>query len=112
MTFAGLSMFDFDLVETGRPKRFSIRGSEVFSDLVAGVLSATTKEKIGTVSEVLRSKSGNIEFLAIDLGFKQVLLSNNRFWISQQENCIYASGLSREQAISLPEFKKQTQSMD
>lgn len=108
MTFAGLSMFDFGLVGSGKPQRFSIKGSEVFSDLVAGVLSATTREKIGTVSEVIRDKSGNIEFLAIDLGFKQVLLSNRRFWISQQERCVYAAGLSREQAISLPEFRKKS----
>lgn len=106
MTFAGLSMFDFDLTGTGKPKRFAIKGADVFSDLVAGVLSATTKEKIGTVSEVLRNKSGNIEFLAVDLGFKQVLLSNHRFWISQPESRVYAAGLSREQAMSLPEFKQ------
>lgn len=106
MTFAGLSMFDLNLIGTGKPQRFSIKGAEVFSDLVAGVLSATTKEKIGTVSEVVRNRSGNIEFLAVDLGFKQVLLSNHRFWICQKESRVYAAGLSREQAMSLPEFKK------
>lgn len=106
MTFAGLSMFDYNWVETGKSRRFSIKGADVFSDLIAGVLSASTKEKIGTVSEVLRNKSGKIEFLAIDLGFKQVLLSHSRFWISQQENRIYAAGLSREQMMSLPEFKR------
>jgi len=105
MTFAGLTMFDFQYVRTGGSKHFSIRGAEVFSDLVAGVLSATTKEKIGTVSEVLRNKAGKIEALVVNLGFKQVLLPYNRFWIAQEENRIYAAGLSREQATKLPEFK-------
>lgn len=105
MTFAGLTMFDFGLVGTGKPERFSIKGAGVFSDLIAGVLSATTKEKIGTVSEVLKNKTGVIEALVIDLGFKRILLPSNRFWIAKDEQRIYAAGLSREQAMMLPEFK-------
>lgn len=105
MTFAGLTMFDSQYAKTGGSKRFPIRGAEVFSDLVAGVLSATTKEKIGTVSEVLRDRAGKIEALVINLGFKQVVLPSNRFWIAQQENRIYAAGLSREQVFGLPEFR-------
>lgn len=105
MAFAGSMAFGFDLTDTGKPKRFSIKGADVFSDLVAGVLSATTKEKIGTVSEVLQDNTGRIEALVVNLGFKRVVLPSNRFWIARQENRIYAAGLSREQAILLPEFK-------
>ena len=105
MTFAGLMTFDFDLANTGKPRQFCIKGADVFSDLIAGVLSATTKEKIGTVSEVLRDKTGRIEALVVNLGLKRVILPSNRFWIANQENRIYAAGLSREQANFLPEFR-------
>lgn len=105
MTFADLMTFDSQYVKTGGSKHFSLRGAEVFSDLVAGVLSATTKEKIGTVSEVLRDRTGKVEALVVNLGFKRVVLPYNRFWIAQKENRIYAAGLSREQVTKLPEFK-------
>ncbi|NJO41833.1 MAG: hypothetical protein HC769_04210 [Cyanobacteria bacterium CRU_2_1] len=105
MTFASISLFDFDVSQVRHYKRFNIRGAEVFSDLIAGVFSATTKEKIGIVSNVLRDKTGRIENLVVDLGARKVLLSANRFWFNRHEGRVYAAGLTRTQVENLPEVR-------
>lgn len=73
-----------------------------------GVYTEGNDEKIGTVGEVLVDEEGHFRYLVIDLGFwifgKKVLLPIGRSRIDYNADRVYAIGLTREQAESLPEF--------
>jgi PRC-barrel domain len=101
-------MNEFDSTNQAGLEEYNVYGFGVFSDLVAGVMSDTTEEKIGTVSDVLVDEAGQLQYLVIDLGLpvvgKQVLLGGDRVRVDQKHNRVYATGITREQAVSLPEY--------
>jgi len=76
------------------------------------VYAKTTNEKLGTVSDVLVDEQGQFRYLVIDIGSwisgKKVLLPIGRSQIDQKANRVYAVGLTRAQAESLPEFNDRT----
>jgi PRC-barrel domain len=101
-------MNEFDSTHQAGLEQYNVYGFGVFSDLVAGVMSDTTEEKIGTVSDVLVDEAGQLQYLVIDLGLpvvgRQVLLASDRVRVDQKHNRVYATGITREQAASLPEY--------
>ena len=101
-------MNDFDSSHQAAFEQYNVQGFGVFSDLVAGVMSDTTEEKIGTVSDVLVDEAGQLQYIVIDLGLpvvgRQVLLAGDRARVDLKHNRVYATGLTREQATSLPEY--------
>jgi hypothetical protein len=83
-----------------------LRGMELFSDLTAGMVVDKTREKIGAISEILVDDAGQLQYVVVDLGGfgsgRQVLLPMERVYLSNDDNCVYASGMTREQAEQLP----------
>ncbi|MCL1469937.1 DUF2382 domain-containing protein [Argonema antarcticum] len=78
-----------------------IKGTDVYAD--------GTDDKIGTVTDVLVDEdSGRFRYFVIDSGFwvfgKKVLLPVGRSRIDENEERIYATGLTKEQVENLPEF--------
>ncbi|HEY9658228.1 MAG TPA: PRC-barrel domain-containing protein [Allocoleopsis sp.] len=89
--------------------RKSLIGFGVFSDLVAGVLSDTTHERIGTVREILTDATGRVQYFVVELGCfpyysRLVLLPSDRAYIHLDSDRVYAAGISKEQAERLPPF--------
>jgi uncharacterized protein (TIGR02271 family) len=78
------------------------------SDLKGMGVYTQADEKIGTVHDILVDEDGQFRYLVVDLGFwifgKQVLLPVGRSQIDQGSDRVYAIGMTREQAESLPEF--------
>jgi len=73
------------------------------------VYSDTTGEKIGIVKDSLvDEREGRFRYLVVDIGFwifgKTVLLPIGLCRISSPEERVYAKGLTKEQAKTLPEF--------
>jgi hypothetical protein len=101
-------MNEFDPSYRAEFEQYNVYGFAVFSDLVAGVMSDITEEKLGTVSDVLVNETGQLQYLVVDLGLpslsRQVLLPNDRIRIDQKHNRVYATGLSKEQVQNLPEY--------
>ncbi|MCG6136107.1 MAG: DUF2382 domain-containing protein [Nostoc sp. LLA-1] len=79
---------------------YEIRDFDVYSDI--------SNEKVGTVKDILVDDAGRFRYLLVDTGFwifgKQVLLPVGRSRISYGDRTVYATGLSREQVESLPDF--------
>jgi len=78
-----------------------IKGADVYAD--------GTDDKIGTVTDVLvDDNSGRFRYFVIDSGFwvfgKKVLLPVGRSRIDENEERIYAVGLTKEQVENLPGF--------
>lgn len=110
MALMTLEQFDFS---NHQPiDHYQIKGFEVHSDLVAGMLTNKTKEKIGVVTDILIDDAGQIQYIAVDLATrgsgKTVLLPIDRVRIDQDKQQVYASGMTREQAEFLPVFDPQT----
>lgn len=88
-----------------------IRGFSVHSDLIAGVLTNKTEEKIGTVANALLDDTGHIQYIVIDLGVnpsgRQVLLPADRVRTDYDQQRVYAGGMTKDQAEFLPEFNVQ-----
>lgn len=67
-----------------------------------------TNDKIGSVYDVLVDETGRFRYLVIDTGFwifgKKVLLPVGRASVDYAQERVYASGLTKEQAESLPEY--------
>ncbi len=78
------------------------------SDLKGMGVYTQADEKIGTIHDILVDEDGQFRYLVVDLGFwifgKQVLLPVGRSQIDQGSDRVYAIGMTREQAESLPEF--------
>jgi uncharacterized protein (TIGR02271 family) len=78
------------------------------SDLKGMGVYTQADEKIGTINDILVDEDGQFRYLVVDLGFwifgKQVLLPVGRSQIDQGSDRVYAIGMTREQAESLPEF--------
>jgi len=78
-----------------------IKGFSVYSE---------NDEKIGSVSDILVDEEGRFRYFIVDLGFwifgKKVLLPMGRTRIDYNAERIYATGLTREQAESLPEYNE------
>lgn len=72
------------------------------------VYSDINHEKVGTVKDILVDESGRFRYLIVDTGFwifgKQVLLPIGRSRMSYTDRRVYATGLTREQVESLPDF--------
>ena len=67
-----------------------------------------TNDKIGSVHDIIVDESGRFRYLVIDTGFwifgKKVLLPVGRASIDYSQERVYAKGLTKEQAESLPEY--------
>ncbi|MGK7937965.1 MAG: DUF2382 domain-containing protein [Xenococcaceae cyanobacterium] len=65
-------------------------------------------DKIGSVYDIIVDETGRFRYLVIDTGFwifgKKVLLPVGRASIDYNDNRVYASGLTKEQAENLPEY--------
>lgn len=89
-------------------KGYRIEGFDVHSDLIAGVLSSKTEERIGTVADALIDNTGKVQYIVIDLGVnrsgRQVLLPADRARIDYDHQRVYAGGMTKAQAEFLPEF--------
>jgi uncharacterized protein (TIGR02271 family) len=72
------------------------------------VYSTIDNEKIGSVKNILIDDSGRFRYLVVDTGFwifgKQILLPMGRSRIDRSDRRVYAVGLTKQQAESLPEF--------
>lgn len=77
-----------------------IKGYSVYSD---------REEKIGDVHDILLDESGRFRYLVIDTGFwlfgKQVLLPVGRARMDYGRNRVYVTGMTKEQAENLPEYR-------
>lgn len=86
----------------------SVIGFEVVSDLVAGVFSDTTRERIGIVSDVLTDRFGTPSYYVVDLEVPsyrwQVLLTARRAYADYDNDRVYAAGMTRAEAEQLPQF--------
>jgi hypothetical protein len=109
-----MTIDEYSLHSQNQRSDYRIRGFAVHSDLVAGMLSSTTEEKLGTVADALLDDMGHIQYVIIDLGAspsgRQVSLPAERARIDQKSEIVYASGLTREQAEQLPAFNSETRS--
>jgi len=67
-----------------------------------------TNDKIGSVYDIIVDETGRFRYLVIDTGFwifgKKVLLPVGKASIDYSQSRIYAKGLTKEQAESLPEY--------
>lgn len=67
-----------------------------------------TNDKIGSVHDIIVDENGKFRYLVIDTGFwifgKKVLLPVGRANVDYNEHRVYANGLTKEQAESLPEY--------
>jgi uncharacterized protein (TIGR02271 family) len=81
-----------------------IQGFDVYSD--------ATNDKVGSVTDVLVDDDGHFRYLVVDLGFwifgKKVLLPVGRSRIDYNARRVYAIGMTRQQAESLPEYNENT----
>lgn len=73
------------------------------------VYAGATQEKIGIVNDILvDEKAGRLRYLIIDVGFwifgKKILLPVGLARTDFTNQCIYAQGLTKEQAKNLPEL--------
>ncbi|HYW21041.1 MAG TPA: DUF2382 domain-containing protein [Nodularia sp. (in: cyanobacteria)] len=79
---------------------YEIKDFDVYSDI--------NNEKVGTVKDILVDETGRFRYLVVDTGFwifgKQVLLPVGRSRISYADQRVYATGLTKEQVQSLPDF--------
>lgn len=68
----------------------------------------STDDKVGTVVDILVDEAGNFRYLLVDLGFwifgKKVLLPIGRSRVDYDSDRVYAVGMTRQQAESLPEY--------
>jgi uncharacterized protein (TIGR02271 family) len=98
-------------------KDFDQNYSETFGgdDIIGmNVYTDSTEEKIGTVSDVLVDEGGHFRYLIVDLGFwifgKKLLLPVGVSRIDYNRHCVYARGMTKEQAENLPEFNENVNS--
>lgn len=67
-----------------------------------------TNDKIGSVYDIILDETGRFRYLVIDTGFwifgKKVLLPVGKASIDYSQSRIYAKGLTKDQAESLPEY--------
>ncbi|MBW4556001.1 MAG: DUF2382 domain-containing protein [Trichormus sp. ATA11-4-KO1] len=79
---------------------YEIRNFDVYSDI--------DNDKVGTVKHILVDDSVRFRYLVVDTGFwifgKQVLLPIGRSRINYADRRVYATGFTREQVESLPDF--------
>ncbi|WP_066375523.1 MULTISPECIES: DUF2382 domain-containing protein [unclassified Anabaena] len=79
---------------------YDITNFDVYSDV--------DDDKVGTVKHILVDDAGHFRYLVVDTGFwifgKQVLLPIGRSRINYSDRRVYATGLTREQVESLPDF--------
>lgn len=107
--FINPSINDWHVGYGRSPRHQSVIGWGVFSDLIAGVFSSTTKEKIGKISDVLTDRTGAVRYFVVELGdlpyySRKVLLPGERAYINSVENRVYAAGLSKQQVEQFPPF--------
>ncbi len=107
-----MTIDQFDSSSNYQTNSYRAKGFEVHSDLIAGMLTNKTEEKIGSVADVLVDDAGQIQYIVVDLGAsgsgKTVLLPADRVRIDQDKQRVYAGGMTREQAEFLPTFDPQT----
>ncbi len=98
-TMALLKLEDFDPNYRDTFEGGDIKGLSVYAE---------GDEKIGTVSDVLVDEQGKFRYFVIDLGFwifgKKVLLPVGRTRIDHNADRVYAIGMTKKQAETLPEF--------
>ncbi len=106
-----MALMTFDEYNTKFPEQatsYQVKGFSVHSDLVAGMLTNKTEEKLGTVADVLLNPTGQIEYIVVSLDDlalgRQVLLGADRARIDHDHQVVYAGAMSRDEAKALPEF--------
>lgn len=103
-----VTLDEFNSKSPNRMDAAHIKGFNVHSDLIAGTLTNKTEEKIGTVSNVLVNEVGQVQYIVIDLGNspsgREVMLPAERARVDAQNQCVYASALTKEDAEQLPVF--------
>jgi uncharacterized protein (TIGR02271 family) len=76
-----------------------IKGDAVYSD---------TDERIGTIYDILVDGGGSFRYFVVNTGFlgigKKLLMPVGRTRIDAEHNRVYASGFTKQQAESLPEY--------
>lgn len=96
----------------GQPSSHRILGFDVHSDLIAGMLSSKTEERIGAVAQGLVDEAGQIQYIVIELGAngsgRQVLLPADQIRVDYDRRRVYAASMTREQAEFLPEYDPRT----
>lgn len=107
-------MVSVQLIDFGSKKRqqfhgYDLRGAEITSDLVAGMMSHTTHERIGRVQDVLCSHDGRPQFVVVDLDLagwgRSVLVPARRVYVHPHSGKLFAAGLSRAQVERMPEYR-------
>jgi uncharacterized protein (TIGR02271 family) len=78
------------------------------NDIKSFAVYDQTDDKIGSVYDIIVDETGKFRYLVIDTGFwifgKKVLLPVGKASIDYAQERIYAQGLTKEQAESLPEY--------
>jgi uncharacterized protein (TIGR02271 family) len=97
---------DFDINYRKNLGGNDIIGMNVYTD--------SMEEKIGSVGDILVDEEGHFIYLVIDLGFwifgKKVLLPVGVSRIDYNRDCVYARGMTKEQAENLPEYSENNNS--
>lgn len=103
-----MTIDEYDVSSPGQTASYQIKGFSVNSDLIAGMLTNKTEEKLGTVADLLFNSSGEIEYVVVSLGnlstSRMVLLPADRAKINHEQQVVYAGAITKEQAEALPEF--------
>lgn len=105
-----MALMSIDQYNVNSPgqSNYQIKGFAVHSDLVAGMLTNRTEEKLGTVDDVLLNATGQAEYVVVSLGNlptgRRVLLPADRAQIDHEHQTVYAGAMSKEEAETLPEF--------
>lgn len=107
-------MISVELIDFGSRKRqqfhgYDLRGAELFSDLVAGMTTHTTHERIGRIHDVLCSHDGRPQYVVVDLELegwgRHVLLPARRVYVHPHSCKLFTAGLTRAQVERLPEYR-------
>ncbi|MGF1479343.1 MAG: DUF2382 domain-containing protein [Cyanophyceae cyanobacterium] len=87
---------------------------EVFGgeDIIGYSVYSDNNDKIGEVHDIIVDDTGRLRYFVIDTGFwvfgKKVLLPIGRAKTDFNQNRIYATGMTEEQAKNLPEYNENT----
>lgn len=103
-----MTLDEYNVKSPSQAAGYQIKGFSVHSDLVAGMLTNKTEEKLGIVADLLLNTTGQAEYVVVSLGDlatgRKVLLPADRARIDQKDQVVYASAMSKTEAEALPEF--------
>lgn len=86
----------------------NVIGAEIFSDLPAGSILHTERERIGDVDDILVDESNRPQYVLLNVGTSRlgrfVLLPINRVQVDPETGRFYATNMAKDAAERLPEF--------